>query len=76
MLVKLVKNVTHIRTIDINLKVGFIFPLVSIMCQIFRNPLVTVNELRQILLDNRVEENDLSRIFGVKYTSLSKEIFE
>ena len=63
MLVKLVKNVTHIRTIDINLKVGFIFPLVSIMCQIFRNPLVTVNELRQILLDNRVEENDLSRIF-------------
>jgi len=38
--------------------------------------LVTVNELRQILLDNRVEDNDLSKIFGVKHTSLRKELFE
>ena len=76
MLVKLVQNVTNISTVDINLKAGFIFPLVSIMSQVFRNPLVTVNELRQILLDNRVEDNDLSKIFGVKHTSLRKELFE
>ena len=76
MLVKLVQNVANISRIDINLKAGFIFPLVSIMSQIFRNPLVTVNELRQILLDNRVEDNDLTKIFGVKHTSLRKELFE
>tara|TARA_Y100000590_G_scaffold452821_1_gene596713 strand:- start:670 stop:1590 length:921 start_codon:yes stop_codon:yes gene_type:complete len=76
MLVTLVKNATNMRAIDINLKAGFIIPIVSIMSQVFRNPLVTVSEFRQILLDNRVEDNDLREVFGVEYTTLSKEIFE
>jgi NADH dehydrogenase len=76
MLVTLVRDVTKVRRVNINLNRLFILPIAWLLSKLFYNPLVTVNELRQLLLDNRVEGNDLVEIFGVNPTPLSKDVFE
>lgn len=76
MLVTLVRDVTKIRRVNINLNRLLILPIVWLLSKFLHNPLVTVSELRQILLDNRVEQNDLVEIFGINPTSLSKDVFE
>ncbi|MFL2640399.1 MAG: SDR family oxidoreductase [Dehalococcoidia bacterium] len=76
MLVTLVTDVTKIRRMSVNLHRLLILPIVWLLSKLLYSPLVTTSELRQILLDNQVEDNDLVEVFGINPTPLNKAIFK